>query len=73
MPSSRRQRTARVQRTMCSMPEKAWSLLADITRMGEWSPETTVAVWRKGATGPWVLASKARTKGARRSGPPTAP
>ena len=65
MPSSRRQRTARVQRTMCSMPEKAWSLLADITRMGEWSPETTVAVWRKGATGPTV---GARFKGKNQRG-----
>ncbi len=54
MPSSQRQGTVRVQRTMGSTPEKAWSLVADITRMGQWSPETTGAVWRRGTAGPAV-------------------
>jgi len=49
----------RVQRTVHATPEKAWGLIADIKRMGEWSPETTSAVWRRGATGP-VLGARFR-------------
>jgi len=40
----------------CS-PEQAWAMVADVTRMGEWSPETDGAVWQDGATGPEVGAS----------------
>jgi hypothetical protein len=46
-------------------PDQAWGLLADITRMGEWSPETTSAVWRKEGEGPTV---GARFKGTNRMG-----
>lgn len=35
-------------------PEVVWNLVADITRMGEWSPECVRAEWRDGATGPAV-------------------
>ncbi len=35
-------------------PELVWSLVADITRMGEWSPECVRAEWTDGATGPAV-------------------
>jgi hypothetical protein len=49
----------RLQRTVLATPETAWGLVADITRMGEWSPETTSAVWRQGATGP-VLGARFR-------------
>jgi hypothetical protein len=35
-----------------AQPEVVWKLISDITRMGEWSPETTNAKWIKGATGP---------------------
>jgi len=35
-------------------PEAVWSLVADITRMGEWSPECVRAHWEDGATGPEV-------------------
>ena len=31
-----------------------WALVADVTRMGEWSPETTSCGWIDGATGPAV-------------------
>ena len=31
--------------------EAAWDLVADVTRMGEWSPETTGARWLGGASG----------------------
>ncbi len=30
--------------------ERVWAMVADVTRMGEWSPENDGAVWRKGAT-----------------------
>lgn len=35
-------------------PEIVWALVADITRMGEWSPECVRAEWEDGATGPAV-------------------
>ena len=31
---------------------EVWSMVADLTRMGEWSPENDGARWIKGATGP---------------------
>ena len=40
----------------CS-PEQAWAMVADVTRMGEWSPETDRATWLGGATGPEVGAT----------------
>ncbi len=33
-------------------PEAVWGLVADITRMGEWSPECKRAHWEDDATGP---------------------
>jgi len=47
-------------------PEKVWALVADVTRMGEWSPETRAAEWLDGATGPDV---GARFKGHNQRGP----
>jgi hypothetical protein len=38
MSSSQRDGSVHVQRTVRSTPEEAWGLLADNTRMGEWSP-----------------------------------
>jgi uncharacterized protein YndB with AHSA1/START domain len=35
-------------------PQSVWQLVADITRMGEWSPECRRAEWESGATGPAV-------------------
>jgi len=35
-------------------PDVVWALVADITRMGEWSPECVRAEWENGATGPAV-------------------
>jgi hypothetical protein len=35
-------------------PEKIYDLVSDVTRMGEWSPETAKAEWIGGATGPAV-------------------
>ena len=39
-----------VEATIAATPEVVYDLVADITRMGEWSPETTQAEWIKGAT-----------------------
>jgi len=47
-------------------PEKVWGLVADVTRMGQWSPETRSAEWVDGATGPDV---GARFKGHNQRGP----
>lgn len=35
-------------------PEKVYDLVSDVTRMGEWSPETVKTEWLDGATGPAV-------------------
>ena len=47
-------------------PEKVWAMVADVTRMGEWSPETQSCEWVDGATGPDV---GARFKGHNKRGP----
>lgn len=44
--------TIEVQRHIAAPPEKVWALISDVTRMGEWSPETTNCEWIGGATGP---------------------
>jgi uncharacterized protein YndB with AHSA1/START domain len=38
-------------------PERVWALVSDVTRIGEFSPETFEARWTRGATGPEVGAS----------------
>jgi len=37
---------------IAASPEVVWGLVADVTRMGEWSPECVRAEWEDGATGP---------------------
>ncbi|MGH9149828.1 MAG: SRPBCC family protein [Acidimicrobiales bacterium] len=44
---------------------RLWSMVTDVTRMGEWSPETARADWVDGASGPAV---GARFKGQNRRG-----
>ena len=46
-------------------PEAVWLLVSDVTRMGEWSPETRRAEWIRGADGPAV---GARFRGHNRRG-----
>jgi uncharacterized protein YndB with AHSA1/START domain len=41
-------------RDIAAPPEAVWALVSDITRMGEWSPESTGGTWLKGASGPAV-------------------
>jgi hypothetical protein len=43
-----------VERYVEAPPEKVYELVADIERMGEWSPETYRCRWTGGATGPAV-------------------
>ena len=45
--------------------ERLWSMVSDVTRVGEWSPETERAEWLDRATGPAV---GARFKGYNRRG-----
>lgn len=42
---------------MDAPPEKVWALVSDVTRIGEFSPETFEARWTRGSTGPEVGAS----------------
>lgn len=47
-------------------PDRVWAMVADVTRMGEWSPENVGGEWLDGATGPVV---GARFKGHNKQGP----
>src|SRR5688572_11112488 len=63
--TERRQHDA-VSLDIAAPPERVYELVSDITRMGEWSPETVSCKWTRGATGPAVGARfKARNKGKR--------
>jgi uncharacterized protein YndB with AHSA1/START domain len=42
---------------MAAPPERVWDLVSDVTRIGEFSPETFEAEWLDGATGPAVGAT----------------
>jgi uncharacterized protein YndB with AHSA1/START domain len=39
---------------MAAPPAEVWSLVSDVTRIGEFSPETFEARWSRGSTGPEV-------------------
>lgn len=54
-----------VQREINASASQLWAMISDITRMGEWSPETTTCTWIKGATGP---VTGAKFKGANENG-----
>lgn len=42
---------------MAASPEVVWDLVSDVTRIGEFSPETFEARWTRGSTGPEVGAT----------------
>jgi uncharacterized protein YndB with AHSA1/START domain len=46
--------TGEVSVRMDAPPDEVWSLVSDVTRIGEFSPETFEAEWTHGATGPEV-------------------
>jgi uncharacterized protein YndB with AHSA1/START domain len=54
-----------VERTIAAEPKAVWAMVSDVTRMGEWSPETTGCEWVGDATGPVV---GARFKGRNQKG-----
>jgi len=51
---------------VAAAPDVVYRVVSDVTRMGEWSPETTKCEWLDGATGPAV---GARFKGSNKRGP----
>ena len=57
-----------VQREIQAPAAAVWALISDVTRMGDWSPETTSCAWIKGASGPAV---GARFKGLNKNGSKT--
>ena len=57
--------TAEVRVHVDAPPEIVYGLVSDVTRMGEWSPETTRCDWLGDATGPAV---GARFKGTNKRG-----
>jgi uncharacterized protein YndB with AHSA1/START domain len=61
----RRGTTVEVSVHVDAPPEVVYAALSDISRMGEWSPETVHCEWLDGATGPAV---GARFKGSNKRG-----
>ena len=57
---------ARVERVVAADPIVVYDLVSDVTRMGDWSPETSSCRWVGGVTGPAV---GARFVGSNRRGP----
>jgi hypothetical protein len=55
----------RVEETIAATPLALYDLVSDVTRMGEWSPETASCRWLGGATGPAI---GARFRGVNRHG-----
>ncbi len=43
-------RSGRVETTTAATPEQVWAVVADVTRVGEWSHECKVGEWLDGAT-----------------------
>ena len=43
--------TGEVSLYMDAPPEQVWALVSDVTRIGEFSPETFEARWTRGSTG----------------------
>ena len=46
--------TSEVTVWMAASPATVWALVSDVTRIGEFSPETFDAQWTRGSTGPEV-------------------
>jgi len=57
--------TVSVTQEISAPAELVWSLVSDLPRMGEWSPENLGGEWVKGATG---VAVGARFKGRNKNG-----
>lgn len=57
--------TVSVERVVAAPAERVWALVSDVTRMGDWSPETVGGAWIGGASAP---AEGARFRGRNRNG-----
>lgn len=57
-------RNVEVTRAIDATPELLYAMVSDVTRMGDWSPESRGAEWRGGATGA-VVGAKFRGKNQR--------
>src|ERR1700712_2867770 len=57
LPSLTRPFTGEVSLHVDAPPAEVWALVSDVTRIGEFSPETFEARWTRGSTGPEVGAS----------------
>lgn len=51
---SRMTESVEVERKIAASPETVWALISDVTRMGEWSPETASCQWVGGVPRPDV-------------------
>ena len=60
-----RTRPVEVSKTVAARPERVYALVANLARMGEWSPETRRVKWRRGETEP---RPGARFRGSNRHG-----
>jgi uncharacterized protein YndB with AHSA1/START domain len=58
-------RTVKVTQEIAAPAEQVWGMVADVTRMGEWSPENESARWSQPSGGP---ARGAKFKGTNRNG-----
>lgn len=54
MSRSKPPKEVHVVREVAVPPARVWSLVTDLPRMGEWSPENRGGEWAGGATGPSV-------------------
>jgi uncharacterized protein YndB with AHSA1/START domain len=57
LPSLSRPLGSEVSLHIAASPDEVWALVSDVTRIGEFSPETFEAEWTRGSTGPEVGAS----------------
>ena len=60
-----RTRPIEVSKTVAARPERVYALVANVARMGDWSPETRRVKWRRGETEP---RPGARFRGSNRHG-----
>jgi hypothetical protein len=68
MSTEQQRKLVEVSADVAAPPEAVWSLVSDLNRMGEWSPECTGVAWVGPPPGPEGPALGAVFKGRNRSG-----
>jgi len=68
MSTGTNQKQASVSVDVAASPEIVWSVVSDLGRMGEWSPETIRVQWKGGAPGPGGPSVGASFKGTNKIG-----